>query len=96
MVEVPERVQEILEDHIEAGPRGLANLAGDVRHPTLAWFPAEFERLLRAGAFTPQWWGRALYRDEWTTEQAPELDRDLHEIWTSIVPDKPYPQDLLD
>jgi hypothetical protein len=71
VVEVPERVQELLEDYVEAGSRGIANLAGDVRQPALVWFPAEFERLLRAGAFTPQWWGRALYRDEWTEKQTP-------------------------
>jgi hypothetical protein len=51
----------------------------------LAWFQAKFERLLRAGAFTPAWWGRALYRDDWTTKQTTELNRDLHKIWTAIA-----------
>lgn len=92
MTDVPDRVRQILLDYADEGdPTSIALLGQDVRKPALTWFPAEFERLLRAGAFTTGWWGRVLYRDDWTDEETPELHRDLREIWTAVAPGKPYP-----
>jgi hypothetical protein len=92
MADVPERVEQVLTNYIVQGDqRGIEALAHDVRQPNLRWFPAEFERLLRAGGPSVQWWGTKLYRDDWTDDEADLLDRDLRLIWTAIAPGRPYP-----
>jgi hypothetical protein len=94
MADVPERIRYILKDYVlEGDPQGIKTLGRDVHLPSLAWFPEEFERLLRAGGPSPQWWGKKLYYDEWTDDQINRLDRDLRLIWTAVVPDRPYPLD---
>jgi hypothetical protein len=94
MVDVPERVEQVLRTYIIQGDRqGIDALAHDVRQPNLAWFPDEFERLLRAGGPSVQWWGSKLYRDDWTDDEADLLERDLRAIWTAVAPGRPYPLD---
>mgnify|MGYP001213163221 CR=1 FL=1 len=91
---VSERLQETLTDYLlEGDPVGIEDLGRVVRRGDKPWFVTEFEAALQAGAFTPQWWGTTLYHDEWTDEDADELDRDLRLVWTAIAPDRPYPLD---
>jgi hypothetical protein len=97
MADVPERMQEILKDYVlEGDPDGIETLGRDVQLPSLAWFPDEFERLLRAGGPSPQWWGKKLYYDDWTDGEANLLDRDLRLIWAAVAPGRPYPLDAAD
>lgn len=92
MAEVPDQVRQVLLTYAREGdPAGIDDLAQDAGKPALAWFPAEFERLLRAGGPSIQWWGKTLYSDDWTDEEAPDLDRDLRAIWAAVAPAKPYP-----
>jgi len=94
MTAISERLAEALSTYGHEGdPLLIQDLGEDVRSGALSWFPEEFERALRAGAFTPQWWGEHLYNDEWTDEEADELDEDLRTIWNAIAPDRPYPLD---
>ena len=94
MAEVPEQVRQVLLTYAREGdPAGIDDLAHDASKPALAWFPAEFERLLRAGGPSIQWWGKNLYSDDWTDEEAVDLDRDLRAIWTAVAAGRPYPLD---
>ncbi len=89
-----DRIAEVLLDYfLEGDPEGARLLGENIREGGFPWLPEEFERTLRAGAFTPQWWGKHFYNDEWTDEEADELDEDLRTIWNAIAPDRPYPLD---
>lgn len=61
-VPVSTRPQDTLDTYAHEGDlTTIGNLGKDVQLPALHWFVAEFEAALRAGAFTPQWWGAVLY-----------------------------------
>lgn len=91
---ISEDLKESLQDYVNQGDSiGIARLGNAIREGSEEWFLVEFEAALRSGAFTPQWWGRVLYNDDWTDEETNWLDRDLREIWEAIAPGRPYPLD---
>ncbi len=94
MPEISERLFNTLKNYINEGDYFLIEKLGEtVAMGSLPWFVEEFEQALRAGAFTPQWWGKHFYNDEWTDEEADELDEDLRNIWNAVAPGRPYPLD---
>jgi len=94
MAEISERLFEVLKSAVVEGDPVIIEALGEtVAMGSLPWFVEEFEQALRAGAFTPQWWGKNFYNSTWTDEEADEMDEDLRNIWNAVAPGRPYPLD---